>query len=119
MSTEQGTFCQVCHGPWPDGHEPWCPVLTQQPVPGLQSLQQEQLDPLQLQQLQQLQNQLGSMPQRAPQERLFYIIEHLCDHLRELRRDCPEKFFGSPYERLYRTLDATLESFYRDREKPS
>jgi hypothetical protein len=59
------------------------------------------------------------MPQSAPKERLFYIIEHLCDHLRELRREHPEKFFDTPYEKLYRTLDAAVESFYRDREKPS
>ena len=102
----------MCHGPWPDGHYDWCPVKTQQPVPGMQSLQQEQLGP-QAAALQQGQNLMGGIGQPAPQERLYYIIEHLCDHLRELRRECPDKFFGSPHEKLYRALDAGLESFYK------
>jgi hypothetical protein len=50
--------------------------------------------------------------------RLSYIIEHLCDHLRELRREHPAQFYDTPYEQLLRNLDAGLESYYRDKQKP-
>ena len=44
---------------------------------------------------------------------LSIVIERLCDSLRNLRREDPDKFFGQPVERLYDSLEAALGSFYR------
>jgi hypothetical protein len=117
----QGTFCQICHGPWPDGHYDWCPIKTQIPQPGNPALQQQMGWNPGLQSG--LQGEQGGLlgqigAQTNDQGRLSYIIEHLCDHLRELRREHPVQFYDTPYETLLRTLDAGLESFYRDKQKP-
>jgi hypothetical protein len=109
----QGPFCQICHGPWPDGHRDWCPIKTQLPQPGISDLQQ-QLQSGQGQSMQGLLSQMGTAP---PHQRLPYIIEHLCDHLRELRRENPVQFYDTPYEQLLRSLDAGLESYYRARKE--
>jgi hypothetical protein len=107
----QGTFCQICHGPWPDGHLDWCPIKTQQPQPGYPGLQQQMMSGQgQSMQGSGLLGQMGTDPQRL---RMAYIIEHLCDHLREMRREDSTKFYGSPYENLYRSLDAALDSYYQ------
>jgi hypothetical protein len=108
----QGPFCQICRGPWPDGHKDWCPIKTGQPVPGDPSLQQQWPQGIQSGNIQGIQGGLASPAQASPTERLSLIIEHLCDHLRELRRENPDHYFGTPYENLYRSLDAGLDSFY-------
>jgi hypothetical protein len=109
----QGPFCQICHGPWPDGHRDWCPIKTGEPQIGAPSLQQQMQAGQGLQGLQS--GLLGQSPVQ-PYERLSYIIEHLCDHLRELRREKPAHFYDTPYENLLRTLDSGLESYYRDKK---
>jgi hypothetical protein len=111
----QGTFCQICHGPWPDGHLDWCPIKTQLPQPGIPGLQQQ----MESGQSQGMQGGLGQVGMGFQRERLAIIIEHLCDHLRELRREGAPQFYGSPYERLYRSLDAALDSYYHAKsQKP-
>jgi hypothetical protein len=122
----QGTFCQICHGPWPDGHKDWCPIKTQIPVqgdPGLQQQMQSGWNPGIQNALQGvpggqggLLGQIGAQTDDR-QRRLSAIIEHLCDHLRELRREYPAQFFDSPHEALLRNLEAGLDSFYRAKEK--
>ena len=45
-------FCQVCRGPWPDGHADDCPVKTGEPVQGSfywQGLLNRQIENLQIQ----------------------------------------------------------------------
>lgn len=42
-------------------------------------------------------------------------VEDLCDSLRELRRDEPEKFYGHPVEDLYKSLENALWDFYRSK----
>jgi hypothetical protein len=44
---------------------------------------------------------------------LSITTERLCDSLRDLRRENPECFFGQPVEKLYRSLEAALDDFYR------
>lgn len=46
-------------------------------------------------------------------------IEELCDSLRELRRKDPKAFYMEPVETLYRRLEIALDTYYRDRTKPT
>ena len=46
---------------------------------------------------------------------LCEMVERLCESLRELRRETPEKFFGQPVEALYERLEAALACFYKAR----
>ena len=96
VPTGDGPHCQVCGGSWPDGHYADCPVKTGEPVAGQLAQQGQQSD------LEWI-------------EQMCETIEHLLDSLRELRRKCPEEFFGRPQERLYESLEAALGSFYASR----